>query len=406
MRLRVLVLMIFSFAALRMASSAQAKVTSLNTNVFYIFGESVYFKAIVKSNDPVKAAVIFFQADADTHTNVGLAQVKDLGNRQFELTYLHHIPDYSFRPFSIIHFHWELTMESQEVYASTDEEFNYLDNRFKWELLSEGKFHVHWYEGDIPFAQEVLDIAQKGKDHIQSLLPMPEPESFEIYIYPDSQTLQEALQPDSESWIAGHADPDLGVILVALPDIPEQRLLAEQRIPHEIMHILLYQYSRLGYQNLPIWLKEGLASLAELYPNSDYQILLGEAAGKGELIPISSLCDAFPREASNALLSYAQAQSFTKYLHSSYGSSGLESLIIAYANGLNCDQGPQQVFGKNLKQLERGWQTEVLAQNVLLKAFLNLLPWVIILIIVLSPFLFFILLRTRTTRTDQEKAKG
>jgi len=398
MRVRILVMMILSLAALTMPGSVQAKVTSLNTDVFYIFGESVYFKAIVTSNEPVKAALIFIQADGDTHTSVGLAQVKDLGDRQFELTYLHRIMDYSFRPFSTIHFHWELTMDLPEAYSSPEEDFIYLDNRFKWELLEEGKFRVHWYDGDIQFAQEALDIAQKGKDHIQSLLPMPEPESFDFYIYPDSQTLQEALQPGSESWIAGHADPDLGVILVALPDIPEQRLLAEQRIPHEIMHVLLYQYTRLGYQNIPVWLKEGLASLAELYPNSDYRILLEEAAGKGGLIPIASLCDAFPRDASNALLSYAQAQSFTKYLHSSYGSSGLESLIMAYANGLDCDQGPQQVFGKSLKQLERGWQAEVLAQNIILKAFLNLLPWGIILFAVLGPFLIFVLLRTRTDR--------
>jgi len=406
MRVRIFILMLLSLAALRMTGSAQARVSSLNTDVFYIFGESVYFKAIVKSNEPVKAALIFFQADGDTHTSVGLAQVEDLGDRQYELTYLHRIPDYSFRSFSTIHFHWELTMESQEVYTSLAEEFDYLDNRYKWKLLEEGKFQVHWHEGDISFAQEVLDIAQKGNDRIQSLLPMPEPETFNIYIYPDSQTLQEALQPGSENWIAGHADPDLGVILVALPDIPEQRLLAEQRIPHEIMHVLLYQSTRLGYDHLPVWLNEGLASLAELYPNSDYQILLEEAAARGGLIPIASLCDAFPRDASNALLSYAQAQSFTKYLHNTYGSSGLESLILAYANGLNCDQGPQQVFGKSIKQLERGWQAEVLSENILLKAFLNLLPWLIILVAVLGPFLILGLLRTRSTRTERVTLKA
>jgi len=158
---------------------------------------------------------------------------------------------------------------------------------------------------------------------VHRLLLLPVPSGLDIYIYADSRTLQSALSPNSESWVAGHAEPDLGVIVVALPPGPDQRLLIQQRIPHELMHVLLYQSTDPGYANLPIWLSEGLASLVELYPNSDYQVLLENAVEKDSLIPMAALCPSFPRQASSALLSYAQAASFTRFLHNSYGTNRL-----------------------------------------------------------------------------------
>ena len=212
--------------------------------------------------------------------------------------------------------------------------------------------------------------------------------------------MQSALNPGSANWVAGHADPDLGVILVTLPEGPEQRLLIEQRVPHELMHILLYQYNPVGYTNLPTWLNEGLASNAELDPNPDYRILLEDAAPQNSLIPLPNLCDSFPREAYSALLSYAEAASFVKYLRDSYGVSRLEALVKAYNNGLDCNRGAEQALGKNLVQLQRNWERDELSQDVGLKAFLNMLPWIILLLAVLAAPLILALLRLRSHPPD------
>ena len=82
---------------------------------------------------------------------------------------------------------------------------------------------------------------------------------------------------------------------MALPESPERQLLAEQRIPHELMHIFLFNSTPLGYKNIPVWLTEGLASLAELYSNPDYPIVLEEAVKDEGLLPMSTLCGGFPR---------------------------------------------------------------------------------------------------------------
>jgi Peptidase MA superfamily len=381
-------------------SSSTQDVTSLETKVTHIFSESIYFSADIKSDGPIVAAVLFFQAEGDPRTNVGLAQVRSLGENSYQATYLHRISDYAIRPFATISFHWELTMSDGEVYTSPDEYFLYDDNRFAWQTMEQDNFLVHWYQGDLQFAQDMIAIAKRGNNEIQSILPMPEPGNIAIYIYPDSESMQAVLQTGTESWIAGHADPDLSVILVALPDTPEQRLLAEQRIPHELVHILLYRYTRVGYTHLPTWLKEGLASAGELYPNPDYRILLENASTSNNLLPLRDLCDTFPSEASSALLAYAESQSFIQYLHSTFGTPGLQALVTAYANGLDCESGAHQALGKSLDQIENNWQHDVLNQNVAFEALRNLSPWILLLLAVLVAPLMVLVIRIRSPQIE------
>ena len=164
------------------------------------------------------------------------------------------------------------------------------------------------------------------------------------------------------------------------------------------MHIVLYHSTDLGYQNLPTWLNEGLASSVELYPSADYRVLLEDAVEKDGLLPISSLCYTFHRDASSALLSYAQAASFVNYIHQTYGTDGISRLISAYANGMDCEQGARKALGVGLQQLERNWQRDVLAQNVALASLQNLFPWLVILGAVLAAPVAMMFSRLRSAR--------
>jgi hypothetical protein len=369
---------------LLMPSTAHAQVESVETEVRFQFGETIYFSGEVQSEVPVQTAVLFFQAEQDSGTQIGLAQVNPLGNNRYSLTYFHRIADYTIRPFSTIQFHWQLTLDGGQEVDSPIAYATYLDNRFTWRSLEGEQHRVHWYQGDIQFAQKILNAAEQGAANIHKLIPLPSPKMLDIYVYSDAESMQAALGPEPINWVAGHADPDLGVILVALPEGPEQSLLIEQRIPHELMHILLYQANPLGYKNLPTWLSEGLASQAEMYPNPDYRILLEEAVRENSLQPISEFCDTFPLEAYSALLAYAESASFVRYLHNTYGITGIDRLIAAYANGLECERGVESALGKELSQLEKEWIRNELSQNVALETFYNLLPWIIVSLAILA----------------------
>jgi hypothetical protein len=383
---------------------AQARVDK--SWVEYEFGDQITFHTRLESPEPIETAVVFFQAHKDTHTSIGLGTVKKIGDHLYHLSYTHPLEDYRLRAFSRVDYHWEITPADGSKHQLPTESFDYIDNRYSWNSLEEKPFKVHWYDetGDLRFAQSVIDAAQAGYQAADDLLPVSVPnDTLEIYVYPDSESMKAVLQPTSENWVAGHADADLGVIVAILPPGPDQKLLVEQRIPHELMHVLLYQYTDPGYANLPTWLNEGLASQVELYPNSDYPILLDDAVKRKALIPMTGLCQTFPREASSALLSYAQAASFTKYLYNTYGSTGLVNLVKAYANGLDCERGAEQALGKNLTQLERGWRNEVLEEDTAQAAFNNLLPWLILLATVLAAPLAVAVRRLRF-RSDRHPA--
>jgi hypothetical protein len=392
-------LLLLALLALPGMVQAQESVSMLESSVDYLFGQSVTFEAVLRSDVPVESALIFFQAQGDSTTQVEETQVSALDERDtYKLEYVHPISTYTLRAFANIEYRYEVTLEDGSLYKSPSYSFFYSDNRFKWRTLEEAPFIVHWYEGDVAFAQSVLDTAQEGLTRLQGMLPLPVPPTVDIYIYPDSRTLQSVLLPSAKNWVAGHADPDLGMILASLPQGPEQRLLTEQRIPHELMHIVLYQATDLGYENIPTWLNEGLASLVELYPSADYRVLLESAMEKDSLLPVSSLCFTFPRDASSALLSYAQSASFVAYIHQSYGTDGLQELISAYANGLDCEQGARKALGIGLQQLERNWRRDALAQNVALTSLQNLLPWLLILGAVLAAPISLIVVRLRSPK--------
>jgi hypothetical protein len=344
-------------------------------SVDYRYGEYVIFHARLKSDKPVETAYVFIQEKGDSQTYPRAFQPIPGENGEYRLEYQLDIQDFPLPPFSTIEYRFEVQAASGEAISSQQAEFDYFDNRYDWQKLKEDIFEVNWIDGDISFAQKVLDTAQSSLERVHSLLPLSPPQNVSIYIYPDAASLQKALATSGSKWLAGHAVPDQGVITVALPAGPEQQLLTEQRIPHELMHIVLSQSQGAGYANLPTWLNEGLASTAELFPNPDYQVLLESAYAENRLLAMSGLCKGFPRDASSALLAYAQSASFTLHLYNKYGPDKMMALIDEYANGGDCVQGIRQVLGVSLIELENQWRSERFDEDAAGDAVGNLIPW-------------------------------
>jgi hypothetical protein len=97
------------------------------------------------------------------------------------------------------------------------------------------------------------------------------------------------------------------------------------------MHVLLYQKLGRGYEYLPTWLNEGLASQNEPAPNPDYSVILADAVKRDALLPMASLCQGFPRDAATFFQAYAQSDSYVRNLHDQFGRSGLEAVLEQYA---------------------------------------------------------------------------
>jgi hypothetical protein len=242
---------------------------------------------------------------------------------------------------------------------------------------------VHWYQGDASFGRSALDAAQVGLESIGKLLPSHLEQPIEIYIYANIDDLHSELAPGGEDWVAGHADPALGVVKVVVQPGSEQGITMEQRIPHELMHVMLYRHVGAGYQNIPAWLREGMGTLVEMYPNAEYDRVLRDAVANDALIPFKDLCTHFPSDSGQAFLAYAESRSFTRYLHETYGSRELLDLNASYADGVECDRGTERALGVSLSSLEAQWRSSVLGERTFFSALQNISPYLVLLCLVL-----------------------
>ncbi len=376
-RISPLIVMVFLTATFP-GFHAQAREV-VEASVEYQYGEWIKFTAKTSSDLAIKEALISLRARGEADTFVEHAVLTPDG----ELSYLYKVADRPLRAFTTIDYWFTITPQDGEEFTSPAYNFKYDDNRFIWQHLSNDPFQVYWFEGDLAFAQSVLDVANEGLNRAKSLLPVQVPSTLTIYVYASASQIPETPGKD---WVAGHAYPDLGLMVVSLPDGPERRLEMERQVPHELMHILLYETTGQGYENLPAWLNEGLSTMAQLYPTPEYQILLENAIQNDSLLPMASLCQNFPIYASSAYLSYAEATYFTRYIYRQYGSSGLSSLVTSYADGLGCERGVEVALGTSLTRLEDQWLKESLGvkSDPAVEERDPLMPWFFLLFVVLA----------------------
>jgi hypothetical protein len=368
------VTLLFSVAASALLITQQVRAQTgiaLESTATYQFGEQITFTAQVTAPVQIQQANIVIFDEAQAVTNVQAVQFSD-GRSEYRLD-LHQT---RVQPFSTIRWYYELTLSDGSVVQSDSYSMRYDDNRFTWQKLEAGPLRVMWVQGDAAFGQSALNAAQTGLQIINGIVPVDLSQPIDIFIYASQNDLA-AL--GVEIWAAGHANPALRAALVVVEPGASQSLSMEQRIPHELMHVMLYRQIGVGYNQLPTWLNEGIAMLAEINPNADYDRVLLDASNRGALIPIADLCASFPADSAQAFLAYAEARSFTTYLRDTYGAPALLNLAKTYSEGVDCENGAQRALGTSLSQLEMNWREKSLGQNVWGVAFRKLLPYLVLL---------------------------
>jgi len=376
----ILLALAVGFASVQPARAQQTEsITVTNPGIEYEFGSYITFQAQITLKSPSSDAYLLFRADGEDTTHVLPIQLDDQGNTSQR----YDISEGLVRPFSTIRYHYRVKLASGEELNSDEYFFQYEDNRFTWQVLSENGITIHWYSADIAFGQAALDVARRGIDKINELLLVSQAAPIDIYIYASSNDQLAALEIGGLTMVGGHASPDLHLGLVTIPPGSEQGLEMDQKIPHELAHILTYDLMGARYDNLPVWLREGIASQAELSANPDYPLAMTEAFSQDQLIEIADLCPAFPPERGRLFLAYAEANSFTHFILGKFGQTGLLALISAYGDGLDCSQGMQQSLGQSFEQVEAEWLTTVLGETPGQAAFKNLFPYLAILFVLL-----------------------
>jgi len=353
---------------------AQAGV-ELESTATYVFGEQITFVAQVKSPVQIQQATIVILDESQSISHVRPVTFTD-GRSEFVFDTRQNF----LRPFSSLSWYYQLTLADGSSVQSTSQSIRYEDDRYTWQKLEAGSMRILWTQGDAAFGQNALNAALSGLQSISNLLTLELSQPVEIYIYPSQADISFL---SGEAWEVGRAYPDLSIALVAAEPDVNQTINLERRIPHELMHMMLYRQVGPGYKNLPVWLNEGFATLAEINPTLEYDRVLMDASNRNDLIPLRDLCASFPTDSVSAFLAYAEARSFVTYLRDHYGAPALLNLAKVYSGGVDCENGIQGALGLSLSELDAAWRENALGQNVWGVAFRNMLPYLVLLILVI-----------------------
>lgn len=378
--LSIILLLITGLAGTAFQPEYQTAVVFSDFSSKYEFGKQIDFQVTVKADTPLQYVDLFIRPAGES-TRVVHIDARADGN----LRSRYDLSQYPLRPFCEVDYWYHVTLMDGSRFTSVENSFLYEDNRFEWKKLEEKGFEAAWLEGELDFGQSILNVIQTSWASVQMYLPADPPLPLRVYVYSRTSDLQSALQLSNTPWVAGHASPDLGVVLVSIPAGPDQRAEMERQIPHELMHIVEYQLAGAAYSRLPVWLVEGLASIAELYPNQDYERVMQSAINEDRLVPIASLCNEFPRDLSGAILAYAQSASFLRFLHKNFGNSGLMELISQYRDGYGCEEGLRAAFDETIVQLETRWKQEYLGLDIGTVVFKNLQPYLLLIAVITIP---------------------
>jgi peptidase MA superfamily protein len=371
-----LALLLLAIPGLRPPPQAGDGLVVSNIGISYVFGQQITFTAQLTAGLPITQAEISFRDIDEPSTRVEALTLSADGSTGYRYdAALNVIP-----PFATIVFSYQATLVGGETVTSPPFYFRYEDNRFNWKSAADGPVTVHWYEGDDAFGQAALEAARASLQGTSQVVPISLDAPLDVYIYSGSEALQSALILGGSEWLAGHADPGLGVAVVSVAPGEQQTVQLQRQVPHELARVMLYRsLGRDGYDRLPVWLNEGIASMAESYPDPAYPGILALASQNDSLLRFVDLCAAFPADSAGASVAYAESDSFVRYLRDTYGNTGLIALTRAYADGLDCELGATRAVGTPLSQLDARWRESALGQNVVGAAVRNLLPYLVML---------------------------
>jgi hypothetical protein len=323
-------------------------------DVRYQFGQFITFSLEARSDRPLVMATLFF--GVPTLPNTYTAEVTVSPADSIRAEYTVDLTDLRLTPFADVTYRWAVTDAEGAVTVFPEQAMRYEDDRFLWRSIEREGVIVHWAEGEVTLGQAALDVADEVLPDLQAIVPAALPTPLHIYLYPTASDLQAALRLTGQSWVGGHASPELGVVLIAVPDNVTASAELQTKLPHELSHVLLAEATGSAYERVPVWFGEGLATFFELTPSAGDASILSDAVNQGKQHAFADLCVAFPDEAQKARLAYAQSADMIRFLRDRYGNHALTDMIRAFADGAGCESAVTRTLGVSLRELDKAWQ--------------------------------------------------
>jgi hypothetical protein len=331
-----------------------------NSKVTLSFPQSMSFSAQIKSNINITDIRLRYKVDQMSFADViSESFVQFTASTSVNATYSLDLRRFGgFPPGTTMQYWWMVKDSNQSVFESTPLTYRIEDNRYTWKNTAQGKISLYWYKGDNAFARSLMDSAQNGLLKLAKDTGASPQKIISIYIYASAQDLQGSMIYPNE-WTGGVSFSQYNIITIGVD--PSNVSWGESAMVHELTHNVIAQVIFNPYDDLPVWLNEGLAMYNQGPLTSQFQNPLSKAIRDNQLLSVKMISSPFSAYSEKATLSYAESYTLVDYLIQKFGTAKISALFQSFKQGNTFDGAFQDVLGIDQNGLNQQWQPWVKA---------------------------------------------
>jgi len=297
----------------QMAVASPATALSvLRNEASYAFADSMTFELDSESGAVIDEIVLRFQVDDEDVHNRRIPEFEP--GRQVRAVHREPLPRGGLHPTAEVHWWWTIRDSEGNESVTDRQTLRYVDEQLEWTVLETADVRV-WHHGlREAKALELAAMADRAITALDELVGLRVDRRIEIVAYQRQADLRRALADrgatyESRLSTLGARVADDTVVL----DLGSSADDLEEVVYHELSHIVLHLHLGPEWVLVPSWLDEGLAMYAEGDLSGPERRTLDQALRNDEIISVRSLT-AFPGDAGQVSLAYAQSQDLVAFL--------------------------------------------------------------------------------------------
>jgi hypothetical protein len=333
----------------------QEAITVTANTYEYTFSEQIVFRLTAESNSEINEITLTYRVGGEPVTNRAYPEFDPA--QKVEAEYIWRLERGEIPPGSDIQYSWRIKDAAGNALETEPITFTYMDDRFTWQSLTEGKIILYWYDADQAFAQRLLDSAVESLARLEENVGVELQKPVKIIVYQSTEDMQEAL-------IAHGTIFEEQIITLGTVVAPDIVLLhgthqeVDVTIAHELTHVVVGLATDNPYAELPAWLNEGLAMYNEGGLRRDNAAALEKAIRENRLISVRSLTS-MTGNPDEVNLFYGEAYSLVEFLLKTYGKEKMSELLKVFKEGSLADDALMKVYGFDQDELEIQWRESI-----------------------------------------------
>jgi len=343
------------FAMVSSLVLAQEGITVTANTYRYSFSKEIVFRLMAESSSEINAITLTYRVGDEPVTNRAYPEFNPA--QKVEAEYVWRLQRGEIPPGSDIEYSWRIEDVAGNALETELITFTYMDDRFTWQSLAEGKVILYWYDADQTFGRRLLSSAVESLARLEENVGVELEKPVKVIVYQSKADMQEALI--SRGTIFEEQIITLGTVVA-----PDTVLLhgthrdADRTIAHELTHVVVGLATENPYSEIPAWLNEGLAMYNEGELRGSNTEALEEGIRENTLISVRSLT-ALTGKPAEVNLFYGQVYSLIDFLLKTYGKEKMSELLKVFKQGRLPDDALMEVYGFDQDELDAQWRESI-----------------------------------------------